>query len=326
MDTAAFLDEVICRINLPADLGTVKEITEKEISFAYEFGRTSFKKINFSGVRLLYGKLRFKKPFPVKIENSEPFVEMYFSLAGCRRMVFTQSSARSNVAQGHHNLFYIPDTEFYIEPAINDEENITLQIQFTEAYFNRFTQINHPLLLSFIESIGKKELSILSDFDLQITPQMYTVLDDIVHCEKEGIIKQLSIETSVLKLLQLQFEQYEAAFVKEHYTWVKDYDVDKLHHARQLLEQNITNPYSLAELARRTGLNDFKLKKGFKEVFGNTVFGYLHDHRMDIAQKMLLENNKSTAEISEYCGYAYVQSFITAFKKKFGVTPEKFRK
>ncbi|TRW26724.1 helix-turn-helix transcriptional regulator [Flavobacterium zepuense] len=326
MDTAAFIDEVICRINLPADVGTPKELTERDISFTYGYGRTSFKKISFSGVRLLYGKLRFKKPFPVKIENSEPFVEMYFSLTGCRRMVFTQNAARCNVASGHHNLFYIPDTEFYIEPAINDEENITLQIQFTEAYFSRFTQINHPLLVSFIENISKKQFSILSGFDLKITPQMYAVLDDIVHCEKEGIIKQLFIETSVLKLLQLQFEQFEMVFGGLNHPKIKDYDIEKLRRAKLLLDSNISTAWSLAELSRQTGLNDFKLKKGFKEVYGDTVFGYLHTQRMETAQKLLLDNSRSISEISEYCGYAYVQSFITAFKKKYGVTPEKFRK
>ena len=318
-------EEVVCKINIASELDKVTDITEREISFSYEFGRTSFKKINFNGVRLLYGKLRFKKPFPIKIENSEPFIEMYFSLAGCRRMLFTQAPERSYVPHGHHNLFYIPHTEFYIEPAINDEENITLQIQFTEEYFKRFMHINHPLFTPFIEDIENRKLSVLSKLDLIITPQMYAVLDDIVHCEKEGIIKQLFLENNVLRLLQLQFEQYESAGVKENHTWIKDYDVDKLHHAKQLIEQNITHPYTLTDLARQVGLNDFKLKKGFKELFGNTVFGYLHEERMKAARNMLLEN-KNITEISEYCGYSYVQSFITAFRKKYGTTPEKFRK
>lgn len=326
MKTGTHTDDVVCKINITADLDKTKDITEKEIAFAYEFGRTSFKKINFSGVRLLYGKLRFKKPFPITIENAEPFVEMYFSLAGCRRMTFTQSKERSYIPHGHHNLLYIPDTEFYIEPAINDEENITLQIQFTEEYFKRFMHISHPLFNPFMNDIENKQLSILSNVNLSITPEMYVVLDNIVHCEKEGIIKQLYLENNVLKLLQLQFEQYEASSIKQQkYIWVKEYDVEKLHLAKTLLEQNITNPYSLTELAKRAGLNDFKLKKGFKELFGNTVFGYLHEQRMLVAKRMLLDN-KSVTEVSEYCGYTYVQSFITAFKKKYGTTPDKFKK
>jgi len=326
MDTAALADDVICRVNISAGVVTPKELTEKDISFTHGYGRTLFKKISVSGIRLLYGKLRFKKPVPVKIEVDKPFIEMSFSLAGCRRMMFPQNNAHSNVASGHHNLFYIPDTEFYIEPALNNEENITLQIQFTEAYFSRFTQISQPLLVSFIENIIKKQFSVLSGVDLKITPEMYTVLDEIVHCEKEGIIKQLFIETNVLKLLQLQFEQFEMAVGGINQSGIKDYDIEKLHHARQLLDNNISKAWSLADLSRQTGLNDFKLKKGFKEVYGNTVFGYLHTKRMETAQRLLLDNSRSISEISEYCGYAYVQSFITAFKKNYGVTPEKFRK
>ena len=325
MKTDTLLDEIVCKTNLYGDLGDLREVIEKEVSFSYSFGETSFKKIKFRGVRLLYSNLKFKRPLPVKMLNADPYVEMFFSLAGSREIFFTQSNQRSAIAAGHHNIFFIPDTEFFIEPSINEAENISLQIQFTQEYFKRLMPHGHSLFKTFIDKVHNNELSILCDADLPITTEMFNVLNDIVHCEKEGIIKQLYIETNVLKLLQLQFEQYEATFVKKSIGTVKEYDVDKLHYARQLLEQNITNPYSLTELAKKTGLNDFKLKKGFKELFGNTVFGYLHDLRMEKAKEMLHNNTINITEISEYCGYAYVQSFTKAFKQTHGTTPEKFR-
>lgn len=302
-----------------------KLLTEDPSASLHQFDDTSLKKISFNGIRLLYGKLRFKKPVPVKIETTNPYIEMYYSLAGSRQILFPNSNLRSHIQQGHHNIFYIPDPEFYIEPTEEEVENITLQIQFTEEYFKRFMLGDSPLFKPFMEKMYTGVLSILSPTDLYITPEMYILLNDIVHCEKEGIIRQLYIETCVLKLLQLQFEQYQNTFAQKDIS-VKEYDIEKLYRIKEYLEENISANHTLNELAREAGLNDFKLKKGFKELFNTTVFGYLHELRMKTAKELLLNTSKPIADISEYCGYVYVQSFTTAFRKKFGITPEKLRR
>jgi len=326
MQTLTSLDEIVCHTNIQKDAENVVVVIEKELTFSYDFGETAFRKINFNGIRLLYGKLKFKKPVPVKMQNSNPYIEMYFSLAGTRDMLFTQSNVRCSIAPGFQNLFYIPDSEFYIEPLANEEENITLQIQFTEEYFKRLMPVENNLFIAFTNNVNNRQFAMLNAANLAITPKMYNVLNDIVHCEKEGIIKQLHIEANILKLLQLQFEQYEVLLQKKECSFVKEYDIEKLFHAKELVEQNITNPYSLIELAHKTGLNDFKLKKGFKELFGTTVFGYLHEIRMQKAREMLFDTETGIADIAEYCGYSYMQSFTKAFKEKHGMTPEKFRK
>ncbi|MFT4016884.1 MAG: helix-turn-helix transcriptional regulator [Agriterribacter sp.] len=77
-------------------------------------------------------------------------------------------------------------------------------------------------------------------------------------------------------------------------------------------------------MAHKVGINDLKLKSGFKALFGNTVFGYLHALRMQKANELLQQNELTISEIAAYCGYEYVQHFITAFKKNYGVTPGYF--
>jgi len=297
-----------------------------DITCSGDISKTSYKKIDFKGIRLLYGKLAFTKPVPLQVENSVPYIEMYFSLSGSREMHFTQSDKRSTIKTGKHNVLYIPDTEFYIEPSEDEEENISLQIQFTQDYFMRFMPAGSSMSSRFIATIKKGSLCILSPKALKITPEMYGVLNDIVHCNKEGVLKQLFLETNILKLLLLQFEQFETAAEKKEYEHIKKYDIEKLQLVKTLLEENISHAHSLTELSRKSGLNDFKLKKGFKELFGTTVFSYLHELRMENAKTMLYDETKSIAEIAGHCGYLYVQSFTTAFKNKYGITPEKFRK
>ncbi|MHA3786881.1 helix-turn-helix domain-containing protein [Flavobacterium hauense] len=289
------------------------------------FGEVVIKKVDFSGIRLLYGRLKFIKPVPVQVMNDSPYVEMFFLLSGCRDSHFSQSNVRDSIDAGYHNLYYIPDSEFYIEPTAEVNESIYIQIQFTKEYFKRFLPESHPLLYAFIKNMNEDKLSVLSSVHLRITAEMYTLLNEILHCEKEGVMRQLYTETNMLKLLSLQIEQCGSA-VKKEGNHVKQHDVEKFEMVKKLLEKNIAYSHSLAELSRLSGLNDFKLKKGFKALYGTTVFGYLHELRMVKAAQLLAEEAMPIAEIAECCGYVYGQSFSTAFKQRYGTTPEKFRK
>lgn len=288
-------------------------------------GQASLKKISFEGIRLLYGRLRFIRQSPVRIVSFGPYIEMLFLLSGSREMLFTESGTRARVSGGQHNLFYIPDTEFYLEPSLFQNESISMQVQFAEDYFNRFMPIENPLFAEFIARVQARQAVAMNVQSPSITPEMYSLLEGIVHCPREGFTKQLFIETSVLKLLLLQFDQYQIASGQRKNSKIKLHDVEKFEMVRAMLEENIAAAHSLGELSRKSGLNDFKLKKGFKELYGTTVFGYLNQLRMAKAQELLHNGTFSVAEIAEQCGYAYVQSFSTAFKKWFGVSPEKFR-
>lgn len=297
----------------------------EEIVYYDKPGQASLKKISFEGIRLLYGRLKFIRHSPVRIVSSGPYIEMLFLLSGSREMHFTESGLRARVSGGQHNLFYIPDSEFCLEPSLFQNESISMQVQFAEDYFNRFMPIENPLFAEFITKVKSRQATAMSMQSLSLTPEMYSLLEEIVHCPREGFTKQLFIETSVLKLLLLQFDQYQVFSGQKKPSKIKLHDMEKFEMVRNLLEDNIAAEHSLGELARKSGLNDFKLKKGFKELYGTTVFGYLNQLRMAKAQE-LLHDGTTVAEIAEQCGYAYVQSFSTAFKKWFGVSPEKFRK
>ena len=104
-----------------------------------------------------------------------------------------------------------------------------------------------------------------------------------------------------------------------------EYDQERLLFARDYLIQHLHLPPSLPELARIAGLNEFKLKNGFKELFGQPVFAYLAEYRLQEAQAQLLEGRKTASELAFELGYSSLQHFSTAFKKKFGVSPRELR-
>ena len=86
----------------------------------------------------------------------------------------------------------------------------------------------------------------------------------------------------------------------------------------------MTDPPSLDELAREIGLSLKKLKDGFKQIYGDTVYAYLLDHKMDEARKMLESQKYNVNEVGLKLGYSTSSHFINAFKKKYGTTPKKY--
>jgi AraC family transcriptional regulator, transcriptional activator of the genes for pyochelin and ferripyochelin receptors len=93
-----------------------------------------------------------------------------------------------------------------------------------------------------------------------------------------------------------------------------------IHRAREILDQDLSDPPSIASLARSVGVNDFKLKRSFKEVFGTTIFGYVRQRRMQRAAADL-HAGMQVAEAAAAVGYECPRCFADAFRRHFGVLP-----
>ncbi|WP_298740530.1 AraC family transcriptional regulator [uncultured Chitinophaga sp.] len=127
-----------------------------------------------------------------------------------------------------------------------------------------------------------------------------------------------------MELFLLQAEQAErlagGAAVSLHPA-----DKERLYAAREYVKEHMFDPISLMQVARHCGLNDFKLKKGFKALFGTTVFGYLNELKMDYGRQMLLASACTVAEAGYVLGYTDSYNFSKAFKKYFGYPPGKLK-
>lgn len=160
------------------------------------------------------------------------------------------------------------------------------------------------------------------------TVAMQTALQQILHCPFQGITKRMYLESKVWELMALLVEQelnlYENKRNTRRNHSLKPDDVDRIHQARSILLQRLDNPPSLIELARQVGLNDCTLKRGFRQVFGQTAFGCLHDYRLEQARQLLEERRLNVSEIAQAIGFANRSYFAAAFRKKFGVTPREY--
>ena len=148
-------------------------------------------------------------------------------------------------------------------------------------------------------------------------------IQDLLNSRQQPYIKRLLLEAKILELLAETHQ--ETAPAGENIFVINEGDKARLMEAKKLVEDNLRTPCSLIELSRKTGLNDFKLKKGFKILFGNTVFGYLAELRMNTARQ-LLQQGCSVGEVAETVGYKNAHHFTAAFKKRFAMLPSRVNK
>ncbi len=153
------------------------------------------------------------------------------------------------------------------------------------------------------------------------TPAMQTLIQQVLNCPYQGITKRLYLESKALELIALRLEQIKGDTPTNTNNKLNSDTIDRIHFARDILIKNLDNPPSLIELARMVSLNDCTLKKGFREVFGTTAFGYLYNYRLETARNLLETGNTKVTEVLQMVGFRDRSYFASAFRKKFGVNP-----
>ena len=98
-------------------------------------------------------------------------------------------------------------------------------------------------------------------------------------------------------------------------------DREKIALAREILLQHISEPLTIKELSRKAAINECYLKKGFKEMYGTTIFDFFQSQRMEHAKYLLYEKGLTVTDVSALLGYSSISHFSTAFKKHTGLKP-----
>jgi AraC-like DNA-binding protein len=98
-----------------------------------------------------------------------------------------------------------------------------------------------------------------------------------------------------------------------------------LNNARELLTTQLARALTIREVARAAGMNETTLKRGFREIFGETMFDYSVRCRMQRALLLLREKRMPVARVAEAVGYSHQTSFTSAFRRHYGVCPKDTR-
>jgi AraC family transcriptional regulator, transcriptional activator of the genes for pyochelin and ferripyochelin receptors len=256
--------------------------------------------------------------------NELPLVEMNFVQEGNIVQKNSYLPDELHFAKGYHNIMY-NQGEWEHNRFVGGGVHNTFTIHMFADRFAGLFSAHSAELDNLAEKVLAGKPFLIEQPARIYTPYMQTVINALWNCPLRGGLKSLYLETRITELMLLQWGLFTLA-PKSFSVLKNKADMEKMHLAKELLLKDIYNPPSLAELAQLCGTNEFKLKKGFKEVFNDTVFGYFNTIRLEQAMQLIRDTGKTMAEIAHETGYAHQQHFTRAFKKQFGVTPGSLRK
>ncbi len=221
---------------------------------------------------------------------------------------------------------------FQYSPCVDERHTITknleaLHIEFEVGFLKELIQSSGSRCLDLIcNSIERKETFLIPPSSLPLQVRMNEIIHAIRYCTYSPATRAIFIEAKLFELFALQIEQIQLMHaLPEKKEACSKADKEKLYAVKAYIETNYLQPLSLRQLCTMFALNDFKLKKGYKSLFGSTVFGHIHHLRMQKAVDLLTQKNLSVTAIADMVGYANGISFSAEFKRKFGYAPSKVR-
>lgn len=276
-------------------------IWEQKHELTSDFYNYSREEIHLEGVQISYNKIHSIKKSEFILETNNDNILFVFCVDGSLKYRSLDTNTSSSLSKNEHFVFQCNFNHYVIS---FDGTAEYISMQFLKEHYSKLT--------------GTDFSKNLSDFSsLNLYPEVNLILNDLFNNNINQKIRKIYLEAKIYDLLILFITKVEQ---KQTFSMKQD-DVDKILKAKQLVESNIQTPNSLIELSRKVGINDYKLKKGFKEITGNTVFGYLYQIRMEYAFHLLSNEQKSVGEVAFLVGYKNSQHFTAAFKKKYNILP-----
>lgn len=186
----------------------------------------------------------------------------------------------------------------------------------------------HPGLL---QSFDTQQLAAIfnhkaSRFVKTISPSTKSklALEQMIHHSYEGVLKNIFLQSKGMELLLYSSDQFIKNDPEEKYGCrflTHESDRQKITRAREILLERLDSPITIKELARMVAMNECYLKKGFKAMFGTTIYDYFQKERMERARFLLYEKGLPVSEVAILMGYSCISHFSTAFKKHTGLKP-----
>lgn len=298
---------------------TTADFEEVNERLQLPYGRLDITSWHFDGILVLHTRNTYDGHYRFYKENRHNVVNLSFNLKGSYQIHHLGQTY--TVRPRQHNMVYTPGTSNTFTNT--DLETETFAIQIMPPVFLKFIESSNQLLGHFADQIREGLPAVLAADSLTLHPELQKAIHELLGCHYQGPLKKLFLLSKSLEILVMQTDAFLTRAHLKDYACTTPADRQRILFAGEYLVSHLAHPPNLSELARIAGLNEYKLKRGFREVFHQTVFGYLSGHRLELSRQLLLDTDKTAAEIAFELGYASPQHFNNAFKTKFGVTPKK---
>lgn len=255
----------------------------------------------------------------VERDINSNFIQFHFCLKGACKFIFNEGRYALDILEENSLLLYNPQRDLPIHLETESNSWLVSVLISIKKFHGLFSQ--EADYITFLSSDNKDKKYYK---DGKISPSMAIVLTQLIHYNLNSSIKNLYFKGKAYELLSLYFNRNEDANVEQCPFLVDETNVIKIRKAKDIIISRMAEPPSLQELSEEIGLNLKKLKEGFKQIYGDSVYSFLFDYKMEFARKLLESGDHNVNEVGLKVGYSTSSHFIAAFKKKYGTTPKKY--
>ncbi len=255
----------------------------------------------------------------VEREIDISFIHIHFCLKGGSKFQFNQGNYQLEVSEENSLLLYNTQLDLPLNLIIEPNSwllSIVMTIRKFHSLFS--TEANYIPFLS--EDFAEKKYYAQE----MVSPAIAVVLSQLMNYNLHPFMKELYVRGKVYELISLYFNKTQDADLEQCPFLADEDNVRRIKMAKEIIISRMAEPPTLTELSNEIGLSLRKLKEGFKQIYGDSVFGFLFDYKMEYARKMLESGKHNVNEVGLRVGYSTASHFIASFKKKYGTTPKKY--
>ena len=281
-----------------------------ERSFVYEFAENGLSL--YTGLDQESNEVR-----AVQCEVPSRIIQFYFCLEGQLTFNFSPHYQKQ-LQSGYYFFMYNPQKELIFDMIPDLGSKWVAAYTTVDKLHSLF--VDEAEVLTFLN--GENAAKLLYN-EREYSAAVKWALESLFTNDLSAASRKIFAKGKLLEVLALHFnrrpEDMEACpFLRDEKTRTQ------IKLAKNELIERMTQPPSIAELALEIGISEYKLKSGFKEMYGNTVGGFILDYKMNSAKALLDSRNYQVSEVAYALGYGNPSHFITAFKKKYQITPKKY--
>lgn len=247
------------------------------------------------------------------------YIQIHYCVKGNCKFHFNNNTYTFNILDKYSIFLYNPQQKLPINLEILPKTSLISVLISIEKFHALFSK--EAGYIPFLSDNNKNK----KYYDnTEIKSNVLLVLQQIFAADSHSSIRDLYIKGKTYELLSLHFDSGQNTNDEYCPFLVDDREVLKIRKAKDIIISKMSEPPTLQELANEVGLNLKKLKEGFKQIYGDTVYSFLFDYKMEHARKLLESNQLNVNEVGIQVGYSTASHFIAAFKKKFGTTPKQY--
>ncbi|WP_313367217.1 helix-turn-helix transcriptional regulator [Sphingobacterium mizutaii] len=302
-------------LSSPANFQIANGFSSKQLS--NEFVEGKLLKYHEDAISITYQEWDLSKPFKLRVRHASHLIKVQFEIEGNSHFE-SHDNYCIIIPSNHYQFINIPNPDGHITYSssrkvldIYMEQEFLFQLLRTQGYSDQ--QLKAHFLLNNYTFCRQAT---------PITAQQQQLIQELLNHQYQSDFAKQFIRIKAIELMITVF--VGASNQINQVKWIQS-DIDTMMSIKEFLDKNYHQDLRIKSLSRQFGINEFKLKNGFKDLFGDTVFGYIRRQKMKKAKELLRNPELEIKEIAYLIGFKYAHHFSKVYLDHYQIRPSEYR-